>query len=166
MELLLERFRKFIETNSLCSRDDRILLAVSGGIDSVVMLNLIREAGYNADVSHCNFHLRGEESDEDAVFVESLSGEKGLKFYRKDFNTGEFASQQGISIQMAARDLRYAWFEEIREANGYELIATAHNLDDVLCAHRKSLPSHLIAPFYCPSISQKTALPPSWLPIS
>jgi len=129
---MLQRFLEYIEANSICTRDEKILVAVSGGIDSVVLLNLFQEAGFDTALAHCNFHLRGSESDEDAGFVKSLSGEKAQEFYLKDFDTEEVAGQRGISIQMAARDLRYEWFEELRKEKKYHFIATAHNLDDIL----------------------------------
>ncbi len=129
---MLVRFREYIEKESICGSDVQILIAVSGGIDSVALLNLFEEAGYNIAVAHCNFQLRGEESDADAAFVASLANEKSIKFYRKNFNTEEVARERGNSIQMAARDLRYAWFEEVRNKEKYDLIACAHNLDDVL----------------------------------
>lgn len=130
--LMLDRFREYIEKESICGFDDQILIAVSGGIDSVALLCLFEEAGYKIAIAHCNFHLRGVESDADASFVASLANEKSIRFYRKDFNTEEVARERGISIQMAARDLRYTWFEEVRNKEKYDLIATAHNLDDVL----------------------------------
>ncbi|MFC2098407.1 tRNA lysidine(34) synthetase TilS [Bacteroidota bacterium] len=129
---MLERFSKYIKDNKLCSSSDRILLAVSGGIDSVVMLDLFLAAGYKAGIAHCNFHLRAEESDQDVSFVKSLAEIHSIEFHSKDFQTGETASSEGISIQMAARNLRYTWFEEVRETYKYNLIATAHNQDDVL----------------------------------
>ncbi len=129
---MLESFREYIRSNKLCKKGDRILVTVSGGIDSVVLLDLFISAGYDAGVAHCNFKLRGEESELDAKFVESLARDYGSEFYRKDFETQRIAKEEKISIQMAARDIRYAWFEEIRTVEGFDLIATAHNQDDVL----------------------------------
>lgn len=129
---MLERFREYLEEQSLCSAGDRILVTVSGGIDSVVLLKLFISAGFRPGIAHCNFRLRGEESDADEDFVESIATGEGLEFHRQDFKTKQHAREQGISVQMAARELRYAWFEEIRAANDYDLIATAHNQDDVL----------------------------------
>jgi len=132
MGIMLERFRDFIKANSLCEEGDLILVAVSGGIDSVVMLDLLINAGFETGIAHCNFHLRGKESEEEADFVESLAADYSVKFHRIDFETGKHAKDEGISIQMAARNLRYTWFEEIRAANKYDFIATAHNQDDIL----------------------------------
>ncbi|MFC2116932.1 tRNA lysidine(34) synthetase TilS [Bacteroidota bacterium] len=129
---MLKSFREYIEENSLCSTADKILVAVSGGIDSVVLLDLFHASGFETGLAHCNFHLRGEESDGDAAFVKSLAEGYAIEYYEKDFKTEQFAREKGISIQMAARDLRYQWFEEIRKKFHYELIATAHNQDDIL----------------------------------
>jgi tRNA(Ile)-lysidine synthase len=129
---MLEKFRDYIVSNSLCSPEDRILLTVSGGIDSVVMTDLFVEAGFNAGMAHCNFGLRGRESDEDEEFAGLLAEHYSLEFHVKKFPTEKLAGDEGISIQMAARNLRYEWFEEIRESHGYDLIATAHNQDDVM----------------------------------
>lgn len=129
---MIDQFRSFIKDNQLIRKSDRILLTVSGGIDSVVMLDLFTRSGYNCGIAHCNFGLRGEESDGDEDFVRKLAYQYNLKFYCKRFNTEEFAREENISIQMAARKLRYDWFEKIRQSHPYNLIATAHNQDDVL----------------------------------
>jgi tRNA(Ile)-lysidine synthase len=129
---MLEKFRLFIQSNDLCQPTDRILLAVSGGIDSMVLLHLFAAAGYTPGVAHCNFHLRGAESDGDEQLVKSVAVNKEAAYYQQDFNTEQSAAESGISIQMAARNLRYQWFEEIRKNHGYDFIATAHNQDDVI----------------------------------
>ena len=129
---MLSKFRSFIQSNSLCQPSDRILLAISGGIDSMVLLHLFFAAGYKPGIAHCNFHLRGSESDGDEKFVKSAAENMGADFYRQDFDTEQSARESGISIQMAARNLRYRWFEEIRSRHGYDYIATAHNQDDVI----------------------------------
>jgi tRNA(Ile)-lysidine synthase len=129
---MLDRFMEYIQAGKLCKQEDRILLAVSGGIDSVVMLDLFISAGFDVGIAHCNFHLRGEESNQDATFVESLANNYSVRYHRNDFQTEQTASDMGISIQMAARELRYKWFEELRQDQSYDLIATAHNQDDVL----------------------------------
>lgn len=129
---MLEEFRRFIRSNSLCRPGDRILLAVSGGIDSMVMLHLYAAAGYKPGIAHCNFHLRGAESDGDEQFVKSAAGNLEVAYHHQDFDTEQSAGESGISIQMAARNLRYRWFEEIRIKYEYDLIATAHNQDDVI----------------------------------
>jgi tRNA(Ile)-lysidine synthase len=127
---MLEDFIRFIQSNSLCRQGDKILLAVSGGIDSMVLLHLLFSAGYKPGIAHCNFHLRGAESDGDEKFVKSIAESMDAAFHLKDFDTEQSAAESGISIQMAARNLRYRWFEEIRKSYGYNYIATAHNQDD------------------------------------
>jgi tRNA(Ile)-lysidine synthase len=127
---LLDRFKKFVEENNLYHPGERVLLAVSGGVDSVVMLDLARRAGWRAGIGHCNFQLRGAASDGDEDFVRDLAEAQGLPVHVAVFETRGEAARRGISIQMAARDLRYGWFEEIRRQEGYDRIATAHHLDD------------------------------------
>jgi tRNA(Ile)-lysidine synthase len=129
---MLLGLQSFIDQETLCKKTDRVLLAISGGIDSVCMFHLFREAGYAIAIAHCNFNLRGDESDQDAVFVQNLAEEFDIPFFTKSFNTKEIAEKEGISIQMAARDLRYDWFEEIRQKYEYDYIAIAHNKDDVI----------------------------------
>jgi len=108
----------------------RILAAVSGGMDSIAMLHLLKSTGHEIGVAHVNFSLRGEESDSDEAFVKNLAKKYGFRFYCKRFDTASLAESENISIQMAARKMRYLWFEEIRLQNAYDWIATAHNIDD------------------------------------
>ena len=129
---MITQFREFIKENRLIRKSDKILLTISGGIDSVVMLDLFIRTGYRCGIAHCNFGLRGDESDGDEDFVRRLAYEHGLKFHGKRFSTEEYAEEAKVSIQMAARKLRYDWFEKIRSSHSYNLIATAHNQDDVL----------------------------------
>jgi len=127
---MLEKFKKFIKDNNLFNNNDRILLAVSGGVDSIVMTNLFARANFNFSIAHCNFKLRGKESDEDQLFVENLAKKYGAEFYTIDFQTTEYARLNKLSIQMAARELRYSWLEKIRCENNFKYIAIAHNADD------------------------------------
>jgi tRNA(Ile)-lysidine synthase len=129
---MINLFQNFIDKNSLFSGEDLILLGVSGGIDSRVMLHLFLEAGYNTAIAHCNFRLRGDEADADENFVHSLAEKNNIPFHRMHFNTSEYAKLQKISIQMAARELRYNWFENVRRSYGYNYIAVAHNADDAV----------------------------------
>ncbi len=123
-------FRTFIEQHRLCDKQQQIMLAVSGGIDSVVMTDLFCNSGYSCAILHCNFGLRGGESDGDEAFVRTLAAGYEVPVFIKHCETEEYAEDHGISIQMAARELRYAWFEEIAEQDDGHLIATAHNLND------------------------------------
>jgi tRNA(Ile)-lysidine synthase len=130
MNDMLNDFIKYIEENGLCGSNDRILLGVSGGIDSMVMARLFVSAGFDTAIAHCNFCLRGRESDEDEKLVERTASEYNVPFFIRRFETASHARENGISVQMAARDLRYEWFEKIRSGNNFDLIAIAHNLND------------------------------------
>ncbi len=125
-----DEFLKYIKEKKLVRKDDRVLLAVSGGIDSMVMAHLFLGNGIETGIAHCNFCLRGMESDGDEELVRSFSAAKGIPFFSIRFNTKEYARQKKISIQMAARELRYEWFEKTRSENRYRVIAVAHNLND------------------------------------
>lgn len=127
-----QQFISFIESNKLCAATDRILLGVSGGIDSVCMFHLFRKLNYAVAIAHCNFQLRDEESDLDEKFVQKLAEQYDIPFFFKRFDTQQVSEREGISIQMAARDLRYEWFEEIRNTYDFHSTAIAHNSDDVV----------------------------------
>lgn len=127
---MLSSFNSFIQKEALFSKADKILLCVSGGVDSVVMCDLFKKAGYDFGIAHCNFQLRGDESDEDELFTEELAESLGVEFHSVAFDTTAFAKKNKLSIQVAARELRYQWFEEIREQFEYDYVATAHHLDD------------------------------------
>ncbi|MCK5136086.1 MAG: tRNA lysidine(34) synthetase TilS [Bacteroidales bacterium] len=127
---MLKAFQAHIEKNELCKYGDQLLLAVSGGIDSVVMAHLFFEADYTSAIAHCNFQLRGEDSESDEVFVRSLAAKLEMPVYVKRFNVEEVVREKGISVQMAARELRYSWFEELLQQHSYDAVATAHNKND------------------------------------
>jgi len=127
---MLDRLKSYLEENKLCKFGDRVLLAVSGGIDSVVMAHLFREADYNCGIAHCNFQLRGKDSDSDEAFVRLLGASLEMPVFVKRFDVEETVMEEGISVQMAARELRYAWFEELLNDHSYDLVATAHNKND------------------------------------
>jgi len=129
---MLETFLTYIQKEKLFNPGQKILLAVSGGVDSMVMLHLFRKAGYNIAVAHCNFRLRGDESDGDEKFVTDYCHEHNLRLYVTHFETEEYARQEGISIEMAARSLRYSWFTELLDAEKFDYLATAHHQDDVI----------------------------------
>lgn len=128
--LLLEEFEKYIAENELFTHDDKLLLTVSGGVDSMVMMALTAAAGYRFGVAHCNFQLRGNESEEDEVLVENEARRYGVMFYNKRFDTVGEMERTGESMEMAARRLRYAWFKELCEEHGYTAIVIAHHGND------------------------------------
>ena len=127
---MLKLLEYYIQEHLLFTPTDRILVAVSGGIDSVILCFLLKELGADFGMAHCNFQLRGAESDLDAVFVKGLAKELNVKYYSTKFNTEKLANQEGTSIQIIARELRYNWLEDIRQAMNYDFIATAHHTND------------------------------------
>jgi len=127
---MVERFNKFLIENNLFNADDKILLAVSGGIDSMVMTHLFMRLGFDFRIAHCNFALRGEESDGDEEFVKDFARRHNIPFYSIRFDTKSLATSKGLSIQMTARELRYKWFENLRTEHGLSYVALAHNLND------------------------------------
>lgn len=127
-----EQFVQNIEAKKLIRTGQKVLLAVSGGIDSMVLMHLFENSGYDYGIVHCNFQLRGEESDGDEIFVREQVQMHGIPSFFKTFDTKEYARLNGISIEMAARELRYNYFEEIRRKYNYDLIATAHHQDDLI----------------------------------
>jgi tRNA(Ile)-lysidine synthase len=129
---MISEFKQFIEKDLKVSVSNKILLTISGGADSVTMLHLFSLAGYNCGIAHCNFHLRGEDSDLDEELVHRLAKKYCFPYYKIDFDTTKYSSNNGISIEMAARELRYTWFEKIRLENDYQYIATAHHQDDLI----------------------------------
>lgn len=129
---LLQLFQNYIQTNSLLRPDERVLLAVSGGVDSMVMAHLFRESGWPFAIAHCNFQLRGAESDGDEDFVRDLAGAWDITFFSRKFDTKTYAATEGLSTQMAARALRYEWFEQIRQENDCHAVAIGHNRDDAV----------------------------------
>ena len=130
--LPLQQFSDFIKTNALFSADDKILLAVSGGKDSVLMVQLFKQCNYNFSIAHCNFNLRGDEAQRDESFVRLLAHTLDVPFHVAHFDTKSYASTNHVSTQMAARTLRYNWFEEIRAQNGYQFIAVAQHQNDAI----------------------------------
>jgi tRNA(Ile)-lysidine synthase len=126
----LQQFTTFIKTNALFVNQDKILLAVSGGKDSVLMAQLFKLAGFQFSIAHCNFNLRANEAQRDESFVKLLAATLSVPFYVQHFDTKTYASEHHISTQMAARDLRYQWFEELRVEKNYDYIAVAHHQND------------------------------------
>ncbi len=126
------RFINNIEAENLFSKEDKLLLGVSGGVDSMVLAHLINRHGNDFAIAHCNFNLRGEESDGDEAFVKEMAESYGVRLFSVSFDTTGFAEEMGISVEMAARKLRYDWFEKICIENGFDYIVVGHHLDDVL----------------------------------
>lgn len=129
---MFQKFQQHLMENFPSLQDQKILLALSGGIDSIVLLNLCLKSGITPAVAHCNFQLRGSESDADAEWIKTLAHEKRLECHVQKFETQTYADNIKISIQMAARDLRYKWFGTLSEQKGYDLIMVAHHADDAL----------------------------------
>ncbi len=129
---MLERFIENINKKLLINSNQKILLAVSGGIDSMVMLDFFVKSGFDFGIVHCNFQLRGEESDGDEEFVKQQVLIHGIPAFFEKFDTKEYARLNGISIEMAARELRYEFFEKVRKENKFDFIATAHHSDDLI----------------------------------
>ena len=129
---MLDKFQKYYSEHQLFNQTDKILLAVSGGKDSVAMVDLFSKSQLNIGILHCNFKLRNNDSDLDEQLVEEIAQSYQVPFFKKNFDTKNYAEDKGISIQMAARELRYDWFEQIRESEGYDYVATAHHKNDVV----------------------------------
>ncbi|MBQ3655328.1 MAG: tRNA lysidine(34) synthetase TilS [Bacteroidales bacterium] len=130
---MLQKFLRFISQNRLFDKDnDKILLAVSGGTDSVVMCDLSFHAGLKFAICHINFNLRGEDSVEDELFVRGLASKYGVEIFVKSFNTLQYAEKTKQSVEMAARELRYGEFERIMNTEGFDYTAVAHQKDDAV----------------------------------
>ena len=125
-----QKVETYIQKHQLLDHKKAIIVGVSGGTDSVALLHILVSLGYDCVIAHCNFHLRMEESDRDEEFVRELGKQLHIPFYRIDFKTTEYASREGISIEMAARDLRYNWFHELLKELDAQAIAVAHHADD------------------------------------
>ena len=153
---MLKEFKSFVEKHNLIGRDDRVLLALSGGVDSMVLAKLLLLSQQSTDngqqtssttqqlsnsatqqlnlvqlaFAHCNFHLRGDDSDRDERFVTKFAEENNIPIYIKHFDTEAYAKENSLSIEMAARELRYAWFKELKEIHNFDKVALAHHGDD------------------------------------
>ena len=124
------KVEKYINKYKLLNPSELYIVALSGGTDSVALLLLLKNAYFNVHAAHCNFHLRGEESDRDEAFCVGLCKELGVELHRAHFDTREYAELHKVSIEMAARELRYKWFEQLREDIGAAGICVAHHRDD------------------------------------
>lgn len=125
-----EKLEAFISENNLFCKNHRILIALSGGVDSVVLSHLMCRANYKISLAHCNFHLRDEESNRDEAFVRSWAKENNVELFVKEFDTYGYMKENKISLEMAARDLRYEWFNSLMETKKFDFLCTAHHLDD------------------------------------
>ena len=124
------KVKHFINEKSLFKREDKLILGISGGADSVCLMHILLTFGYSFELAHCNFNLRGEESDADEDFVQELAKEYQLKVHVKQFDTLAYAADNKISTQMAARDLRYAWFDKLLIKSSAKYLAIAHHSND------------------------------------
>jgi len=129
---MLKRLEEHIAKNLSFLKDKRLLVACSGGLDSVVLTRTMKELSYEIGIAHCNFGLRAAESDADEAFVLDLADLLDVPVFAEQFDTREYAREKKLSIQMAARDLRYQWFEEILRDFKYDYLLTAHHADDAL----------------------------------
>jgi tRNA(Ile)-lysidine synthase len=123
---------QYVRQQQLLSSDELHLVALSGGADSVALLRILFRLGYRIEAVHCNFHLRGEESDSDELFVKDLCQKLNIKLHLIHFDTAEYASLHQVSIEMAARELRYRYFEQLRQDLEAETVCVAHHRDDAV----------------------------------
>ncbi len=128
--MLLTGFNNFLFGKALLRQGQNVLVAVSGGLDSIVLCRLLRESKIDFEIAHCNFKLRGKESDGDEEFVKKIAAYYKVPFYSIQFKTKSYAKENKLSTQEAARELRYRWFEKIRAENEIDKIAVAHHLND------------------------------------
>jgi tRNA(Ile)-lysidine synthase len=129
---MLQKFKENLFDNLLIRPSGKLLVAVSGGIDSMVLLHLFQCLKMDMAVAHCNFNLRGSESKTDEDFVRLQAKKNGILFFSKSFNTMLISRQSGVSVQEAARDLRYKWFDQLLSDYQFDYYATGHNFDDRL----------------------------------
>ncbi len=127
---MINKVRSTIQSYELFGQGDKLLIAASGGVDSTVLIHLLKELDYNVSVAHVNYKLRGKESDGDEEFIRSLAEQLKVELFVMVYDTEKVAKERNVSIQMAARDLRYEWFHELRKTKGFKSIVTGHHADD------------------------------------
>ena len=128
---MYHRFINYIKNNQLLLASETTLLTISGGVDSMVSCILFARSPFPFVIAHCNFQLRGQDADDDEMLVKQTAEKLNISFYSTRFETKNYAEQHKISIQMAARELRYEWFNQLAQKYSYHRIATAHHQDDV-----------------------------------
>ena len=129
---MLEKLQQHLNYKFSFLKEKKLLIAISGGVDSVVLTHLFHQLNFDISLAHCNFNLRGTESDKDEFFVKELGEKLNLKTFTKSFETENFASENQLSTQVAARNLRYNWFQEISIKHQFDFVLTAHQADDNL----------------------------------
>lgn len=127
---MVTKVQEYIVHHKLFTKQSKVLVGLSGGPDSMVLIHLLMQLGYNCIAAHCNFHLRGKDSDKDAAFVSKWCNENNIPLFTIDFDTEEYAATNKISIEMAARELRYNWFEKLRLEQNADVVGIAHHQDD------------------------------------
>jgi len=127
---MLQKIRRYIEKENLLDISNKVIVGLSGGADSVALLYILNKLGYSCITAHCNFHLRGGESDRDEQFASNFATSLNLPFFKQDFDTRKYAKNRRISIEMAARELRYKWFDELKNNHQADTVAVAHHRDD------------------------------------
>ncbi|MBA3664393.1 MAG: tRNA lysidine(34) synthetase TilS [Bacteroidetes bacterium] len=129
---MLKDLESNISKNQLFNREHSLLLAISGGVDSVVLAYLLKEGNYNFTLAHCNFNLRGKDSEKDEKFCRQLAEELGVQIFVKAVDVKKYCKEHGVSVQMAARDLRYDWFKKLMKQENLDRLLTAHHANDIV----------------------------------
>ncbi|MEQ1554290.1 MAG: tRNA lysidine(34) synthetase TilS, partial [Ferruginibacter sp.] len=125
--IFLQKFKENIISNNLFTIKDKLLIGVSGGADSTILCQLCNDVGYNFAIAHCNFNLRGEESNRDEEFVKELAQKYKVQYFATHFDTITIAKKEKKSIEETARSLRYYWFKQLMKENSFDYLLTAHH---------------------------------------